>query len=397
MKKQQNHFKEVIDTTLRDGQQSPYLFDTHKYRFSFEDKKKIVYALAQLGVRKFELFSPVVSDAEGEDFVSLKTFIKKQYPDVQFFAHCRCHPKDVERALDAGFDGLNLFMSTAPQARQHSHGFSLHHLVNKVRTMVEELRKQNPKIYLRFSTEDCFRTDIADVYRVYDEIAEYVNAFGIPDTVGITTPDDVSKRIGAIKNRYPKIDIECHFHNDRGFALINSLVAVRCGASYIDTSIWGMAERSGITSVTGLLFNLFQEDERLCERYNLTYSYQVNALMASILNRDIPNDEPVSLANRTHIAGVHQKAVINSPVAYEAMDLRRFGVKKNQLLLGPLCGSHLIYYYLHAVRGFELSEEQSKKITHVFKYHVEQIDQIHDPESVLMSIVQQFKLAKIQS
>ena len=35
------NFKGFIDTTLREGQQSPLLFDSRKYRFNIEDKKTI--------------------------------------------------------------------------------------------------------------------------------------------------------------------------------------------------------------------------------------------------------------------------------------------------------------------------------------------------------------------
>jgi len=53
-------FKGIIDTTLREGQQSPLLFDSRKYRFDLEDKKNLVNALIRLGVSHIEFFSPRV-------------------------------------------------------------------------------------------------------------------------------------------------------------------------------------------------------------------------------------------------------------------------------------------------------------------------------------------------
>ena len=189
--------------------------------------------------------------------------------------------------------------------------------------------KSYPHIYLRFSAEDSFRTPLEDMFRMYDKVHQLVNTFGMPDTVGIATPTIVAERIKALKERYPKVDLECHFHNDRGLSLINAITAVQSGASYIDTSIWGMAERSGITSVTGLLLNLYYEDKSLCKDYNLKICYPLNVLMGSILKLQVSPTEPTSITNRTHTAGVHQKAVLNNSYVYEAHDLKNFGVDKN--------------------------------------------------------------------
>jgi homocitrate synthase len=388
-------FKGVIDTTLRDGQQSPLLFDTHTYRFDVESKMSILKGLTELGVKDIEFFSPVVSETEGADFAVLKDFVKSEHPDVRLLAHCRTHPDDIDAALKAGFDGLNLYMGVSPEAQAHNHGLLMPEIVRRVRGTIESIRKTHPDLYVRFSGEDCFRTGLDDVYNVYDEVADSVNTFGMPDTVGIAKPDTVRSRIHALKERYPNVDLECHFHNDRGYSLINSVTAVLNGASYIDTSVWGLAERSGITSVTGLLFNLFQEDPAFCKDFNLEVCYPLNALMGSILNMQVPSTEPVSVTNRTHTAGVHTNAVLKSSSAYEAMDLTRFGVTKNQLLLGPLSGWNLIHYYLREFHNYDLTKDQAREITSHFKKQSGRINRNQNPESILLEIVEDYPIQKV--
>ncbi|MCR4329385.1 MAG: LeuA family protein [Candidatus Roizmanbacteria bacterium] len=391
----EHNFKGVIDTTLRDGQQSPLMFDTFTYRFGLDDKIKIVDGLLALGVQNIEFFSPVVSETEGKDFAVLRQRIKSNNPNVQLLAHCRTHPTDIEKALNAGFDGLNLYMGVSQEAQHHSHGLAISDIAQRVRDTIEPLRRANPNLYIRFSGEDCFRTELKDIYKVYDGVSDLVNTFGMPDTVGIATPELVRKRVNALRKRYPDIALECHFHNDRGYSLMNAVTAVLCGASYIDTSVWGLAERSGITSVTGLLFNLFQEDPTLCDGYNIEVCYPLNALMATMLGMQVPYTEPVSLTNRTHTAGVHTKAVLNSAGTYEAMDLARFGVTTNQLLLGPLSGWNLIYYYLREIKGYELSKEEAQQISSDFKNQAGRIDRSRSPELVLMDVIAPYQLSKI--
>ena len=389
------NFKGFIDTTLRDGQQSPLLFDTYTYRFTLEDKMMILKGLIELGVQNIEFFSPIVSDTEKDDFIQLKEYAKVQNPSVRLLAHCRCHPADISQALEAGFDGLNLYIGVAPHSQNHSHGMQITDIISTVRNTIKTLRNEHPHLYLRFSGEDCFRTKLGDVYKVYDEVAKYVNTFGMPDTVGIATPELVRKRVRALKKRYPYVDLECHFHNDRGLSIINAITAIENGATYIDTSVWGMAERSGITSITALLFNLSQDHGELVEEFNLEVCYPLNVLMGSILKYHVPYNEPVSVTNRTHTAGVHQKAVLSNKIVYEAMDLRRFGVTKNQLLLGPLSGWNLIYYYLREFKNYDITKDQAKEITEIFKRQIGRIGRFQNPESILMEVLENYQLEKL--
>lgn len=383
-----NRFKGIIDTTLRDGQQSPLLFDSQKYRFSLEDKKSLVNGLVQLGVRHLELFSPIVGKAEAIDFLALKQYIRTIERDhVALLAHVRCDERDIEQAVTAGFDGINVYIGIHERAQQSSHGLTLAEVLDKTKKLLQKTRSVYPDLYIRFSVEDFFRTSLEDVFRAYDIAKDYVQTFGMPDTVGTATPKTVTERLDALIQRYPNHDIECHFHNDRGYALINSVTAVLAGAAYIDTSIWGLAERSGITSLTGLLFNLFHENPEFCKQYNLLLCYPVNVLMGSLLRMHVPATEPVSLTNRTHTAGVHQKAVLNNSTMYEAHGLSHFGITRNELLLGPLSGWNLIYYYLREVKYYDVQPGQAKVIAQEFKSQTEKISRLYTPDALLSEIV----------
>lgn len=390
------NFKGVIDTTFRDGQQSPLMFDSYKYRFTIEDKKSLIFGLVQLGVRNFEFFSPNVSRSEARDFILIKDYVKSlKISGIRLLAHCRCHPRDIEEAIKAGFDGLNLYIGMTEYAQLYSHGMKFDEIIIKVKNIIETTRKFYPNLYIRFSAEDSFRTPIKDIFRMYDEIYKLVDTFGMPDTVGVATPTIVQERILTMKKRYPKVDIECHFHNDRGYSLVNATTAVLNGATYIDTSIWGMAERSGITSITGLLLNLFYENKALCHGFDLKLCYPLNVLMGSILKLHVSPTEPVSITNRTHTAGVHQKAVLNNPYVYEAHDLKNFGVDKKQLFLGPLSGKNLIYYYLREIEYFDLTQDQAAEIASEFKSQSAKMNRKNKPEAVLNNIVSKYNLPKL--
>ncbi len=378
------NFKGIVDTTFREGQQSPLLFDTYKYRFNLEDKKNLIKALIKLGIRRFEFFSPIVSTIKTKEFKKLKEYALSINKDkLYFLAHCRCHPTDIEKAIKAGFNGLHLYMGISEKTIKDSYQKNRKDVYKQIIKTVVETRKKYPDIYLRYSTEDAFRTDIKDVYDIYDKIHLYVETLGSPDTVGIARPDIVAKRIKMLKKRYPKNNIECHFHNDQGNSIINAVTAVNNGAEFIDATIWGLGERSGITSITGLLLNLTLINKNITKKYNLKLCYPLNVLMGTILKIQVPYNEPVSLTNRTHIAGVHQKAVLKNGSVYEALNLEKFGVSKHQLLLGPLTGWNLIYYYLKEIENYQLSHDQAKKISKEFKNKINKINKNNSPEKLI--------------
>ena len=284
-----NHYAarelEIVDTTLREGSQTSLLHDHYKYFFSRTDKMEIVRALIIYGVKFIELFAPVVSHRERDDLQAIQAvrdelITQKGY--TFFLAHVRCHPDDVQSAIEAGFDGLNFYIGTSSFSRDNSHGHTLPEIVRQARSLIEQVRRDYPHLILRFSGEDAFRTRQDDLFRVYDDLVPLVDRVGMPDTVGVATPGSVVRRVQALRERYPGVEMEGHFHDDRGFALINALEAVKSGMRYINTTLLGIGERSGITSMSALLFNLYvdREYDRL-EGYHLRGSYPINMLLAS--------------------------------------------------------------------------------------------------------------------
>ena len=392
---------EIVDSTLREGQQTSLLHDHFKYFFTRADKEEILRALIIYGVKFVELFAPVVSAQERDDFAALKAvrdslITQKGYTFL--LAHVRCHPRDVELAIAAGADGLNFYIGTSEAARAFNHGQDLASLVRRARTLIEDVRRCHPHLVLRFSGEDAFRTRTVDLFRVYDEVAPSVSRLGLPDTVGVATPTAVAERVRALRARYPGVDLEAHFHDDRGFALVNALAAVQAGVRYVDTTITGIGERSGITSQTALLFNLHVDrDFDKLEGYHLRGSYPLNVLVADKLKMLVPFREPVSLTNRTHTAGVHQNAMLHGAEAYEAHPLDQFGVNESEILLGPLSGWNTIHYFLKEIRYYQVDEAQAKAIAAVFKERVYRLPAGESPEELLVELAEHdFGLARLQ-
>lgn len=391
---------EIIDTTLREGSQTSLLHDHYKYFFNQNDKMEIARALIVFGVKFIELFAPIVSAQERDDFAAIKEvrdelIMQKGYTFL--LAHVRCHPDDVASAIEAGADGLNFYIGLSEASRLYNHGKDFDDIIRRARSLLEEVRRHHPHLILRFSGEDAFRTPEPHLFRVYDQIVPFVDRLGTPDTVGVATPTQVAQRIKVLRGRYPTMDFEGHFHDDRGFGLINALEAAKSGMRYMNTTLLGVGERSGITSMTALFFNLYIDKayDHL-EGYNLRGSYPINVMFASKLKKLVPSKEPVSLTNRTHTAGVHQKALLNHASTYEAFPLDQFGVSESEVLLGPLSGWNIIHYFLKEIKGYNLDEGTARQIATAFKDRVYNIGPQDSPTQILMEIAEnQFGLSHI--
>lgn len=390
---------EPIDTTLRDGLQSPLWADTGKFYPTTQDKLDITEALMRYGVRFLEVFSPLVNGREENDLgliIAHRNSIMKEIGTPSYIlTHVRADRKDIDATMKYPIDGLNIYMGTSPESRRFNHRKNLDQIVATVRPILEDIKRNHPTLLLRFSGEDAFRTPLEDLYAVYDPLADFVDTFGSPDTVGVANPTVVSDRIAQLKERYPRVKWEGHFHNNRGLSLINAMTAIQAGMDYIDTSVLGIAERSGITSLTALLFNLYLEDSTFIEGFDISLSYPLNVLIADILKTQVPTTEPISLTNRTHSAGVHTGAVLRDAIVYEAHDLAKFGVHEQRLLLNPLSGRHIIGYYLRDMLYFEgVTDEIADQITTVFKLRTTEIYEGKPPHVLLEEIAVSFGLQK---
>jgi homocitrate synthase len=383
---------EIIDTSLREGQQTSLLHDHYKYYFTTQDKRELLRALILYGVKFVELFAPNVSGREAEDIQSLlelrdELIVQKGYTFL--LAHVRCHPADIEAAIAAGFDGLNIYFGTSPQSQTYNHGKTTDEIIKNARALLEDMRRNYPELILRFSGEDAFRTPLELLFQVYDPLVEYVDRLGMPDTVGVATPAVVRQRVQALLQRYPDTPLELHFHDDRNLALINTMEAVLSGAQYVNTTVLGIGERSGITSMTALLFNLFNDHQYdFLEGYNLRQSYPINVMMADKLKKLVPAKEPVSLTNRTHTAGVHQGAVLQDSSTYEAHPLDVFGVSEQDILLGPLSGWNVVHYFLKEINYFDINEDVARQVTAHFKENVRQLNGDISAAALLLQIAE---------
>ncbi len=348
----------IIDTTLREGEQ----FATAN--FTTEQKLHIAALLDEFGVEMVEMTTPCASPRSAADIRA----VLNQGFNFRTLTHIRCNRDDVLCALETGVHGLNIVIGTSPQLMQHSHGRNINQIIDLASEVLTFARSQAPDIILRFSTEDSFRSNEADLLRVYLAVAELgvVNRLGVADTVGVALPSQVFRLVEQLR-RLTGLDVEFHGHNDSGCTIANACAALEAGATHIDTTILGIGERNGITPLGGLIARLYTLNRDYVSRYHLPVLPELDIAVAQYCNLEIPFNNYITGASAfSHKAGIHTKAVLTNPSTYEALNPDDFGLGRQIQIGHRLTGWNAIRHRAQQL-GLNLDDDTLRVITRLVK------------------------------
>jgi Isopropylmalate/homocitrate/citramalate synthases len=351
----------LLDTTLREGEQFIKSFFTQEQRLS------IARQLDALGVPFIEVPSPVSSPETRDSIQAICALNLRSH----IVSHVRCVEADVTAALDTDIYGLNLFFGTSNELRSYSHGKQIEQIKETAVPLIRRIREAGR--YVRFSAEDAFRSDLVDLLMVFDAVVEAgVERIGLPDTVGIAMPRQVEQLVRLISQRYPGVGIEFHGHNDTGCAIANTIAAFEGGADCLDVTVMGIGERNGIAALSGIISQLYIHYPELLSEYDLTQLVNLDRYVADVLDIGIPYNMPITAPSAfTHRAGVHTKAVLHNPHAYEILNPGDFGLSRHVDIGSRFTGRYAVGHRASQL-GLQLSPERVQQLTYALKERAEQ-------------------------
>jgi homocitrate synthase len=341
----------IIESTLREGEQFVGA------SFTTAQKIEIAELLDAFGVECIELTSPLASPQSFEDARTIAGLGL----GAKTLTHTRCRVDDAQRAIDTGVDGVDVVIGTSSMLREFSHGKGIDEIMALARDVVSFVLDQGVEV--RFSTEDSFRSDPEDIFRIYAAVdALGVNRVGIADTVGVATPRQVYELVRELRRRVT-CDIEFHGHNDAGCAIANAYEALDAGATHVDTSVLGIGERNGITPLGGLIARLYAIDPAMVAKYDLPLLRSLDTTVADMVGVDIPfNNYITGITAFTHKAGIHAKAILNNPETYEILNPQAFGMTRYVSIAHRLTGWNAIKNRAEQL-GLDLDDRHIKALT----------------------------------
>jgi len=346
----------LIDTTLREGEQFS------KASFRTEDKLEIARALDTFGVEYIEVTSPAASPQSQRDASQLVRLGLAS----RVVTHSRCVLDDVKAAVETGVRGIGLLFATSRILRDSSHGRSIQQIIDLMGPPIELALRSGLEV--RFSAEDAFRSDVSDLMAVYHAAERLgVHRVHVTDTVGIATPRQVYALVHEVR-RAVRCDVGFHGHNDTGCAVANAYEAVSAGATHVDVSVLGIGERVGITPLGGFIARMFSlEPQAVSERYRVGQLRELERLVARVVGVEVPFNNVVTGETAfAHKAGMHLKAMMTNPGAYEVIPPEAFGLSRKLILGSRLTGRHAIAYRAREM-GITFGESELRAITRRIK------------------------------
>ncbi|WP_440945371.1 homocitrate synthase [Methanosarcina sp. T3] len=233
----ENESFEIVDTTLRDGEQSAGVV------FSIEERMNIISALDKANVKWIEAGIPAMGKQECEALsLMLELPIKSN-----LIAWNRANLKDLKASIDCGFKFVHVSLPVSDLHIEYKLQKSRVWVLDQLKTCLEYLK--NCGITIIVGAEDASRAD-PEFFLQYADIAASYGAIRIrySDTVGCLDHFTTYNKIESIVNRSP-LPVEIHAHNDFGLALANTLAAYRAGAKFASVTITGIGERAGNASM----------------------------------------------------------------------------------------------------------------------------------------------------
>ena len=295
-----------VDTTLRDGGQSPGVF------FDRPVKMAIVTTLSRIGVQEIEVGAPCIGDREIEDLRALLTL---PVP-AELFPWLRPVEEDFAAALRLGFARVHLSFPTSDAHLASVRGFGRPDAIAWLRQSV--LRLTGEGVRVSVGLEDASR---ADMEFLKDFVLAVRESGGIRvrycDTVGRHHPGKISERITALSAL--GLPIEIHCHNDLGMATANTVSAYHAGARFLSTTVTGVGERAGNAAMEEVVFALsFSGEETLETGIDFPGLAHIARWLYGSIGRTLSPYRPV-VGSRIfhHSSGIHVDGVIKEPSNYE--------------------------------------------------------------------------------
>lgn len=230
--------KKLVDSTLRDGEQSP------GYAMTLQQKVKIASILDSAGVDQIEAGIPSIGPYEQE---TIREIVRRRERSV-VSVWCRMNPQDIETAFQCRPDMIHIGVPVSYVQIYTKLRHNKSWLIKTMLSCTDLALSHGLQVSVGF--EDASRADPTFLITLADVLAKAsVRRIRYADTVGVLSPSRAYQSVLELV-RYTGMEVEFHAHNDLGMAVANSIAAAKAGAAYIDTTVFGIGERAGNCNFT---------------------------------------------------------------------------------------------------------------------------------------------------
>ena len=349
---------EVMDTTLRDGEQAEGI------SMMPEEKRTIAQRLLEtVKVDRIEVASARVSEGERRAVRMIVDYAESNgmAERIEILGFVDGH-RSVDWARSVGARVINLLTKG-----------SLHHCREQLKkTHEQHLDDIRQTIEYGVTHGIIFNVYLEDWSGGMLGSPEYVDAhidaltrmnvrrIMLPDTLGLLAPAQVREFVGRTIAKFPGRHFDYHGHNDYGLGTANTLEAAIAGAHGVHVTVNGMGERAGNVTLDEVVVALRDHagirtsiDERALS--------DISKLVEVFSGRRVPANKPIVGENVfTQTAGIHADGDMKGNLYESRLTPARFGQHRTYAM-GKLMGKASLDFNLERL-NIVLSAEQKQQL-----------------------------------
>ena len=346
---------EVLDTTLRDGEQTPGISLTKN------KKLRIATKLDEIGVNSIEAGSAITSSGERE---AIKEITAQGF-SAEIVSFARTLKKDIDFCIECDVDAVNIVVPTSDLHLKYKLKKTQEEMLNQAVDVIEYTK--NHGLNVELLAEDSTRTDInylKDLFKAGIEAG--ADRICPCDTVGLLTP---LKSFNFYKEFTDfGVPLSVHCHNDFGLAVANTLSAIDGGATRFHGTVNGIGERAGnaaieevIVGLDTLYTNPLTNVKKYTTDIKINQIYSTSKLVSRLTGAYLqPNKAIVGENAFAHESGIHADGVAKNTATYEPITPELVGHKR-KFIVGKHVGMSGLKSRLNEL-GVRSSEEHLTEI-----------------------------------
>ncbi|WP_298650361.1 alpha-isopropylmalate synthase regulatory domain-containing protein [uncultured Proteiniphilum sp.] len=350
---------EIMDTTLRDGEQ------TSGVSFAAQEKVSVVrLLLEELKVDRVEIASARVSEGEFQSVKKMAQWAQMHgYIDRLEVLGFVDGTTSLEWIVNAGCKVINLLCKGSLKHCTYQLCKSQEEHLADVRNCIAQAQRMGLTVNLYLEDwSNGMRDSKEYVFQMMDGLKdEAITRFMLPDTLGVLNPDETHRFCSEMITRYPGLHFDFHAHNDYDLAVANVYEAIKAGVKGVHVTVNGLGERAGNAPSTSVIA-LIHDHMGLSTNIDESKLYNVSKVVESYSGVRIPNNKPVIGDNVfTQVAGVHADGDKKKNLYFNNLMPERFG-RFREYALGKNAGRSNIIKNLEAL-GIELDDDATRKVT----------------------------------
>ncbi|UCE85076.1 MAG: 2-isopropylmalate synthase [Deltaproteobacteria bacterium] len=349
----------VMDTTLRDGEQTPDI------SYTPAEKREIArLLLTEVKVDRIEIASTRVSEGERLAAARIASWARREklLPRIEILGY-----SDGKASVDwiAGVKATSMNLLAKGSER---------HCREQLRMTPEQHRKQvaNTLRYAKSRRVRVAGAYLEDWSNGVRASFDYVHALVcllhehgveriyLADTLGVLGPAETQRYVTLMTSAFPDVVFEIHAHNDYGLANANCLAAVEAGARGIHTSVNGLGERAGNTKLAEVVAALHDQTD-FRTGVDETRLVAVSRLVETFSGKEVPANSPIVGRDVfTQTAGIHADGDAKGDLYASRLLPARFA-RERRYALGKLSGRASLDQNLKAL-GIDLPDDDRQLV-----------------------------------